>query len=77
MQRSWGSVEIELVGKKATKVAVANIDKDSMWTGSCVHVISADIGRWLIGEGLAPWPKGKRPQFNVHSTGPRRFRVTI
>ncbi|MGA0594101.1 hypothetical protein [Enterovirga sp. CN4-39] len=38
-----------------------NIDKASFWGGRCRELISAEIGRWLMGAGKAPWPMRKPP----------------
>ena len=73
--RSWGTVFIELPSSPHSVVAEANIDKDAFWTGTCRHLISKDIGSWMIQAGYAPWPKGAPPKFTVRVAGPRRFEV--
>ncbi len=37
---------------------------DSFWR-SCSEFRDADIGRWLLDQGLAPWPKGEPPTFTI------------
>jgi len=56
-------------------VAEAHVDKDAFWNGTCSHLISKDIGSWMIERGHAPWPKGAPPKFTVRPAGPRRFQV--
>lgn len=59
-RREWKSVFILLEGQdKPIKV---NIAKPSFWSPACRELINVEIGRWLIKNGLAPWPKGKPPK---------------
>jgi len=73
--RSWGTVFIELPSSPHSVVAEADVDKDSFWDGSCRHLISNEIGSWMIQRGHAPWSKGSPPRFTVRVVGPRRFEV--
>ena len=71
-QENWDTVSIELPRAPERFVKV-NIHKQSFWGPSCREVISQGIGRWLIAEGHAPWPKGAPPKFEVQPAGERMF----
>lgn len=47
---------------------------DSFWR-KCSEFRSAEIGRWLIGRGLAPWPKGKPPRLELEVVEPGLLHV--
>lgn len=46
----------------------------SFWR-RCTEIRSAGIGRWLLAEGLAPWPHRQPPEFTLEPAGEARFRV--
>jgi hypothetical protein len=58
--RNWKTVHLLLEGSAA--VVEVNIDKPSFWGTTCKELISAEIGRWLIKNGLVPWRKGNPPK---------------
>ena len=64
------SASILLVLTDGNQITV-NTDKASFWNDTCRELISQSIGRWLIDEGLAPWPKGQPPEFELTKTGDR------
>jgi hypothetical protein len=68
-------VTIVLPLEKGTRAAEVNIAKASFWTEACREVISAEIGKWLIARGLAPWPDRRPPRLEVIPDGVRRFAV--
>lgn len=73
-ERSWGHVQLVFPsGEKAE----ANINKKSFWNDTCRELISADIGRWLIAEKLAPWHKGKPPHVSLTPRGGGIFDVRV
>jgi hypothetical protein len=74
-QTEWTTVSLELPRASEPLTVEVNIDKQSFWGTSCREVISQSIGRWLIDEGYAPWPKGSPPKFLVEPSGARRFRI--
>jgi hypothetical protein len=73
-ERSWKQVTLLRSGGEEASVSVG---KDSFWNAECRELISAQIGRWLIGQGLAPWPKGEPPKLELEPLGGPRFRLHI
>lgn len=63
--RNWKSVCLLLEG--SPDVIEVNIDKPSFWGNTCRELISAEIGRWLIHNGLVPWPKGQPPTLSLNA----------
>jgi hypothetical protein len=57
------SVFIHIEGK--INPIEVNIAKKSFWSDTCRELISADIGRWMIENGLAPWKKGYPPKLHL------------
>ncbi len=74
-RRQWGSALIHLPHGAEIVTAEVNVDKDSFWGPSCRELVSQLIGRWLLAEGHAPWPKGLPPKFRVQRAGARTFVV--
>lgn len=75
-RRSRSSVVVELPKDGGGFVAHEfNVAKDSFWNSTCHELIGREIGKWLIGRGLAPWPKRERPRLAVEVVGDGRFRV--
>lgn len=74
LKRGWGSIDLYLAGK--VNPAKVNVNKDSLWIGTCRELISGDIGAWMIARGLAPWPKGRPPKFKLVVRAEREFDVT-
>jgi hypothetical protein len=72
-RREWSSAFLHLPG--VAQEIEANLAKRSFWSGRCTELLHAEIGRWLYRHGLAPWPKGKPPRFELLPTGGNRFRV--
>lgn len=54
--KSWDDVLIELDNGVTARVNVS----DSFWR-RCPELRSADIGRWLLSSGVAPWLRGSPP----------------
>ena len=70
LNRKWRTVILHLVAGEKRYVAEANIDKDSLWDGTCPHLIKKEIGQWLIECGFVDlearkWSTGERkpPRF--------------
>jgi len=49
---SWDHVVVNLDGAEPTTIKLS----ESFWR-RCSELRSADIGRWLLASGAAPWPK--------------------
>jgi hypothetical protein len=49
--------------------------RPTFWA-TCSELRGAGIGRWLRSEGLAPWPKGAPPRFELMPLGENRFDVS-
>lgn len=73
--RSWKTVRLNLVGPVNDHMAEVNVDKSSFWSCICRELISKDIGRWFIDNGLVQWPKGRPPRFWVAPTNECEFKV--
>ncbi len=68
--RGWDKVTLVFGGSHTTEVSITS----SFWE----HVPtlrSADLGRWLIQSGLAPWTPGNPPELRFVRTGERVFTV--
>ena len=70
----WDSIELEFPdGQRAAVTLTRSFWKpETPWT----ELRDATIGRWLIAQGAAPWPKDSPPQLLLASLGPKRFSVT-
>lgn len=67
----WSAVVIQLPGHDPVTVQLS----ESFWR-SCTELRSAEIGRWLMLKGLAPWPHGKPPVLTLHPTVERAFAIS-
>lgn len=74
-KREWGSINLLIPGEPEP-IAV-NIDKQSMWDGSCRELIHIKIKAWFIRAKKHPWPKGKPPRVRLVQSGPRSFAVSF
>ncbi|QBQ54782.1 hypothetical protein [Nitrosococcus wardiae] len=70
--RGWKAVTLELENGKSIRVKVA---KKSFWSEACRELIHAEIGLWMLAQGLAPWPKGHPPKLQLISTGEAKFKL--
>lgn len=68
--RSWSEVAIALPSGEEITV---NVAKPSFWGPQCRELISAGIGKWLLAQGLAPWPPSHPPKLQLAPLGDRRF----
>lgn len=68
--RGWSEVSVELPSGESTFVPLS----ESFWQ-RCSELRSASIGRWLLAEGLAPWPPGQPPQLELKHLGGSRYRL--
>ena len=74
-RRDWRSVTLRLVVDSGFVDVEVNCAKDSFWNGTCRELVARDIGRWFIDLGLAPWPHGRPPRFDLSPLAPGLFRV--
>jgi hypothetical protein len=74
-KREWRTVRLLIDG--LPHPVTANIDKDSFWNDTCRELISADIGRWMLSSGIAPWPRGRPPKFRLRPASPGVFTVEL
>lgn len=70
--RSWDHVVIMLNGEPAANVPLST----SFWN-SCTELRSAVIGRWLLAQRLAPWPRGKPPTLILRQVSGNRFELLL
>jgi hypothetical protein len=73
-RREWRTVQLRI---GAAIPIVANVDKPSFWNDSCRELISAQLGRWMLANQLAPWPSGQPPRFSLVPREPAVFEISI
>jgi hypothetical protein len=71
-RRDLNTIQLKLPTGVVTSV---NVGKSSFWNDTCRELISADIGRWLLSSGLAPWPDRKPPDVRLFQHTPTTFEV--
>ena len=69
---SWSNVILELEGAEAVSIQLSR----SFWR-SCTELRSADVGRWLLSQGAAPWLKGSPPGIVVTPDSDNRFKARV
>ena len=70
--RDWESVTLELDDGRAIEIGLS----ESFWR-SCSELRSADVGRWLIAAGVAPWQAGDPPHIAVRAIEAGRFSARV
>ena len=70
--RSWSEVLIEMDGGGLATVRIS----PSFWR-HCSELRSPEIGRWLLGTKVAPWPKGNPPSIGLQVVDANRFAARI
>jgi len=68
-QVDWKNIEISTGGK------IFNVPITPGFWNKCNEIRSAEIGKWLIENGLDIWPKGHPPKIKVRYNGGRRFTI--
>ncbi len=70
----WDNVRLEFPDGQRVEVELTR----SFWKPETVsaELRDAAIGRWLIAQGAAPWPKGSPPRLVLAALGPKCFSVT-
>jgi hypothetical protein len=74
LRREWGTVRLRIGNSQPFAV---NIDKRSLWNGSCMHLISAHLGRWMREIGVAPWRRRLPPTLVLLPLEPGAFEVRL
>ena len=69
----WKSIFLEIEGEP--QPVEINIQKASFWNKTCRELINSAIGKWLLAQGLAPWPKGHPPTLLLEPVAGNRFKV--
>jgi hypothetical protein len=75
LKREWGSVDLFIPGELAP--IPVNIDKASMWDGTCRELIHIKIKAWFIRTGKYPWTKGSPPRVRLIRTQPKSFALSF
>ncbi|EHQ36310.1 hypothetical protein [Methanoplanus limicola] len=70
-QKEWNSVEVIIDSEKFIEVSISK----SFWN-TCIELKSKEIGRWMLDNNHAPWPKYKTPKFKLEPSENRRFILT-
>lgn len=70
--QEWSDVVLDLEGAGDVRVQLSR----SFWR-SCTELRSADVGRWLLSQGAAPWLKGNPPGIVVTPDTENRFSARI
>lgn len=68
--RGWNRVVVDLDDDGSAEVSLS----PSFWR-TCVELRSAEVGRWLLRRGLAPWPNGDPPTILLDPLGGNRFKI--
>jgi hypothetical protein len=68
----WATIDVDLGALGRVTVSLS----DSFWR-TCSELRSADIGRWLIGQGLVPWPKSAPPSLELTHLSDNTFKLTV
>jgi len=68
--KEWKTILLEIPPLKEVSI---NVEKDSFWDKTCRELISKEIGIFLIGTGLAPWPKNSPPRLILTPICENRF----
>lgn len=70
-RKNWKVAYLQLPDNP-TSVAIS-LDNPSFWNDSCRELRSQEIGRWLLHQKLAPWPKVHPPKPMLEPLGETRF----
>lgn len=69
--KTWASVTLELDNARVLDIPPS----PSFWR-NCPELRRKEIGKWMLDQRLAPWPKGEPPKFKLDPMGDRRFRLS-
>jgi hypothetical protein len=68
----WNNVLLEVDGSGQVVVPLSA----SFWK-TCTELRSSEIGRWLLRQRLAPWPRGAPPSVEIDHVAGNRFRLRM
>jgi hypothetical protein len=71
-RRKWANVTLELAAGRRVVVPLS----PAFWRG-CRELRSKHIGRWMLDNRVAPWPKGSPPKLRLEPTGEGKFRLSL
>lgn len=69
-KKSWSLVTIEFGSEDLVNIRLS----DSFWR-RCSELRNQKIGRWMINNRLAPWPKGSPPNLKLEPIAEAKFRL--
>jgi hypothetical protein len=72
-RREWRNVQLRMSGAAAP--ITVNIDKASFSNVTCRELISAELGRWMLANQLAPGASREPPRFVLIPRQPGVFDV--
>jgi len=73
--REWKNIILYLEG--IVEPLSINIDKPSFWNQSCRELINKEIGKWLIKNNKAPWPKNNPPKIKLEKIENNIFKTSF
>ena len=71
-QGDWTEVVLDLDGSDEISIELS----PSFWR-SCTELRSAEVGKWLLSQEAAPWPKGSPPGVVVTPESGNRFTARV
>ncbi|MDD5456320.1 MAG: hypothetical protein PHV30_04725 [Candidatus Margulisbacteria bacterium] len=71
---NWDNIRVEL---NDNITVLIKTNKKSFWNNSCHELISVEVGKWLIENNIAPWPKGNPPKLRLDLISNNYFKLSI
>jgi hypothetical protein len=71
-KKSWSSITIEFESGDSVDIRLSN----SFWR-RCSELRNAKIGKWMINNRLAPWPKGSPPNLKLEPIAEGKFSLNL
>ena len=72
LRRQWSEVAVLMESGQRVRVTLS----PSFWR-RCSELRSAKIGRWMLDNGVARWPKGSPPKLRLEPTGEAEFGLSL
>ena len=73
--RDWDTVTLRLIADRTSRIAEANVAKDSFWGPHCRELLKLEIGQWLIENGFRRWTPNAPSLFRMVRVAGREFEV--